>query len=236
MRTAIAILAALLPAVCVHSASASVSVTWLGHSEFLIKPSTGPVVVTDPFDARVGSYPLRHPTADVVTVSHEHFDHNAVGEVRGRFQVIRGVGSHVVHGVDLKGVATFHDQVSGRQRGPNTVFVFRLDGITFCHLGDLGHLLSPQQLKAIGPVDVLMIPVGGTFTIDAKMADEVVHQLKPKVVLPMHYKTRYTAASLPLAGLQPFIEGKSNVRTEKGDTITLTPASLPKTTTIIVLQ
>jgi L-ascorbate metabolism protein UlaG (beta-lactamase superfamily) len=214
----------------------SVSVTWLGHACFRIAPSSGPVVVTDPFNPGIGSYPVTRPKADVVTVSHEHGDHNAVEQVSGRFKVVRGSRTQTVAGVEFRGIASYHDAVQGQQRGPNTIFVFNLGGITFCHLGDLGHVLTPQQVQAIGHVDVLMIPVGGYYTIDAKTADRVVQQLSPRVVLPMHYKTKALSPSNPISGVEPFISGKKNVKHVKGDTLVLSSKNLPKETVIYVFD
>lgn len=214
----------------------SVRITWLGHACFRIAPSSGPVVVTDPFDPGIGSYPATRPKADVVTVSHEHGDHNAVNRVSGQFKVVRGGRTQTVAGVEFRGIASYHDSVQGQQRGTNTIFVFKLDDITFCHLGDLGHVLTPQQVQAIGRVDVLMIPVGGYYTIDAKTADRVVQQLSPRVVLPMHYKTKALSPSNPISGIEPFISGKKNVRHVKGDTLVLSSKYLPKETVIYVFD
>ncbi|MGQ9523280.1 MAG: MBL fold metallo-hydrolase [Armatimonadota bacterium] len=222
--------------ICVPSNGNTVQVTWLGHACFRLVPSSGPIVVTDPFPPNVGAYPQRKPKADVVTISHEHFDHNATDQVTGPFTVVRGSATREVKGVSFRGVATYHDTSRGSQRGPNTVFVFRLDAITFCHLGDLGHVLTPEQVRAIGPVDVLMIPVGGYYTIDGKTAQRVVQQLKPKVVFPMHYKTKLLSPSNPISGVASFLEGQPRVRRLKGDTISLTAGHLPSETTIYVFE
>jgi L-ascorbate metabolism protein UlaG (beta-lactamase superfamily) len=207
-------------------------VRWFGHASFLITSSSGLRLVLDPFDARVG-YPLPHPTADIVTVSHEHTDHNATGEVRGRFAVVRGVGPHEAAGVHFTGIGSSH----GEGRGPNTVFVFEIDGIRFCHLGDLGTPLSQSQLKEIGRVEVLMIPVGGYFTIDAAEATRIVSQLNPKVVLPMHYRTAATSPGLSmLAPVDAFLRGKPKVERLESNTLALTKEKLPKETTVYVLR
>jgi len=207
-------------------------VRWFGHASFLITSSAGVRIVLDPFGAGVG-YPLPHPTADIVTVSHEHFDHNATGEVRGQFVVVRGAGHHEAKSLHFRGIASSH----GDGRGPNTIFAFEVDGIRFCHLGDLGTPLTPAQAKEIGPVDVLMIPVGGHFTIDATQAATIVAQLKPKVVLPIHYRTEATSPNLSaLAPLDPFLRGKRNVVRLNTNTLSLSKDALPKETMVYVLR
>lgn len=176
-------------------------IEWLGHACFLITSGGGTRIVTDPFNEEVG-YPLPRVEADIVTVSHQHFDHNAVAVVGGRPRVVEGPGDHRPEGVSVRGVSTFHDQEEGRKRGTNTVFVITVDGLNVCHLGDLGHLLSPEQVRLIGPVDVLLVPVGGTYTIDAAEAAETVTALRPRVVIPMHYKTGYI--NFPITGVDEF--------------------------------
>ncbi len=179
----------------------AIKIEWLGHACFLILSAAGTRIVTDPFNEEVG-YPLPHVEADIVTVSHQHFDHNAVSVVRGRPRVVEGPGEYRMEEVSVRGVATFHDKEQGQKRGTNTVFVITVDGLTVCHLGDLGHLLSPEQSSLIGPVDVLLIPVGGTYTIDAREAIETVSALRPRVVIPMHYKTEYM--NFPITGVDEF--------------------------------
>ncbi|NPV63765.1 MAG: MBL fold metallo-hydrolase [Methanotrichaceae archaeon] len=162
---------------------------WLGHSCFHILPEDGPSVLTDPFDEAVG-YRLPQVEADIVTVSHNHHDHNNVAAVKGKPAVVRGPGQHSVLGVDFKGIETYHDEAHGKLRGSNTIFCFQLDKIRFCHLGDLGHSLSEKEVSAIGSVDMLFIPVGGVYTIDSDGAHEVENQLSPRITLPMHYHTK----------------------------------------------
>jgi len=215
----------------------AVKVTWLGHACFLFQSAEGKRVIIDPFDARTG-YPKIRAAADVVVVTHEHFDHNAVGEVSGRPAVLREPrGRKSAAGIEFLGVKTYHDTQQGRQRGENTVVVFEVDGVRFCHAGDLGEALSPDQVRRIGRVDVVMLPVGGFFTLDLADANRVVAQLKPKVAIPMHYRTRYTAPGLRmLAGVGGFLRGKKNVRMIKGSQVTVSSAGLPNTTAIWVLE
>lgn len=176
-------------------------ITWLGHACFLITGKDGLRLVTDPFNEQVG-YPVPRVEAEIVTVSHEHFDHNATQFVGGRPLILRGPGEHDAKGRHIVGIATFHDKKQGKERGPNTVFKITVDGVTVCHMGDLGHTLTEPQRQALGRVDVLLIPVGGTYTIDPLEASEVVRQVNPAVVIPMHYKTGHTA--FPIRPVEDF--------------------------------
>lgn len=164
-------------------------IKWLGHSCFKITSSDSIVIVTDPFDKSVG-YPLPEVEADIVTSSHSHFDHNYFKAVKGNFEIVNTVGVHDIKGIHIKGVNTFHDSEHGAKRGKNIVFVIEVDGIRVCHLGDLGHILTEEQIQEIGHVDILLIPVGGFYTIDDRQAVKVMEQLKPKIAIPMHYKTQ----------------------------------------------
>ena len=177
-------------------------IKWLGHSCFLITTDRGIRIVTDPFDETVG-YPVPAVEADIVTRSHDHFDHNHVEAVRGDFQLINGVGSFYVSDVHITGIKTYHDEVMGKKRGQNVVYVIEADDMRICHLGDLGHLLDDKTVDEIGPVDILLIPVGGTYTIDAETAVKVAAQLHPRLIIPMHYKT--PVIDFPITGVDLFL-------------------------------
>jgi len=209
-------------------------IIWHGHACFEIISEEGKKIVTDPFDESIG-YPRLDIAADVVLVSHEHYDHNNVAAVRGRPEVVRGAGEHVAKGMKFYGVKTYHDAAKGAQRGENTVFVFEVDGVTLCHLGDLGHVLEEEQLneirRAAASIDVLFVPVGGTFTIDAGDAEKVILQLSPKIVVPMHFKT--PPLKLPISGVEPFLKGKK-VRKEKK--LEVTKETLPAEMEVVVLD
>jgi L-ascorbate metabolism protein UlaG (beta-lactamase superfamily) len=212
-------------------------VKWLGHACFLLASDSGLRIITDPYTA--GAFGLEYAppaeTADIVTVSHDHADHNNVAAVKGNPQVVQGGGSHEAKGVRFKGVATAHDQSSGKERGANTVFCFALDGINVCHLGDLGHDLSDQAVADIGDVDVLLIPVGGNFTIDAPVANGVCKKLAPKVIIPMHFKNA-RCPSFPVAGVEDFTRGQPQAKTIDGCEIELKKGQLPTATETIVLK
>lgn len=221
--------------------------TWLGHPTFILKTSTGLIALLDPMGAGVG-YPLTPVSGvDLVTVSHEHFDHNNVGLATGSPLVLRGlVGNdwakidQTVKGVRVRTVPSYHDDTQGTQRGKNAIFVFEMEGLKIAHLGDLGHKLSDDQIKAIGAVDLVMLPVGGFFTIDGRGAAEIVGQLNPKVIVPMHYKTPALSASLArvLAEVGGFTAaiGTSAKVTQAGHTITLTAGKLPAERTVMVMN
>ena len=212
-------------------------IKWLGHASFLITSDDGVRIVTDPY--KPGAFGLGYGSikdeADIVTVSHEHDDHNYADGVPGNPQVVRGAGMHTVNGIEFTGVACYHDESGGKERGTNNIFCFTVNDIKVCHLGDLGHVLDNDQVAAIGPVDVLLIPVGGSFTIDAKGADKVISQVKPKVVIPMHFQT-HRCPDFPVCNAEPFLEVKSNVKRISGPEVEFEGSGLPAQTEIIVLE
>lgn len=177
-------------------------IRYFGHSCFKITLDSGIRIVTDPFDQTVG-YPLPDTEADIVTSSHSHFDHNYFKAVRGDFKIVNTPGQHDIDGVHIKGISTFHDDEHGAKRGKNIVFVINADSIKVCHAGDLGHILTDDMLKEIGDIDVLMIPVGGYYTIDDRQAVKVIEQLKPKLTIAMHYRT--SNVNLPIETVDNFL-------------------------------
>lgn len=164
-------------------------IEYLGHSCFKLTESTGTSIVCDPYSDEIG-YAMRKVSADAVTVSHGHYDHNAVQNVDGAPILIDGGQNNGLAGVEINSIKSFHDTLRGKKRGENTIFKFRMDGIDVCHLGDLGEKCSSDLIETLLPVDVLLIPVGGTYTIDAEMAKEYVDRIMPDIVIPMHYRTR----------------------------------------------
>ena len=171
-------------------------ITWLGHSCFRIKGKDA-IVITDPCHPSLG-YTLGKLHADIVTLSHFHPGHSYSEAITSEFKEIRGPGEYELKGIFITGIATFHDSEQGDKLGRNTVYVLEMDGITLCHMGDLGHLPASQLMEAIGDVDVLFLPVGGVSTIAGSTAAEIVRRLSPKIVIPMHYKT-----SAEVRDLQP---------------------------------
>ncbi len=208
-------------------------VKWLGHGSFMITSEAGKRIITDPYgpDEHL-SYGEIKESADIVTVSHEHTDHNNVSAVKGNPEALRGTAE--AKGIKFKGIPTYHDGVKGQQRGKNTVFCFEVDGVRVCHLGDLGHLLDDRQIAELGSVDILLVPVGGFYTIDAKVATQICDRLHPKVIIPMHFGN--DKCIFPIAGVDEFLQGKEDVSRLDASEIEFKQAELPATTQIIVLK
>ena len=178
-------------------------ITCIGHAKFLIELENGMRIVTDPYDATCG-YPVTGTCADVVLVSHGHHDHNAVETISGVQRVIDAAGSYDLgEGVTVLAVEADHDDAGGSKRGKNLLFRIEAEGLRVMHMGDLGHVPTQEQLATLGSADVLMIPVGGFFTIDAPTAVRVAELLKARIVLPMHYKTSANA-DWPIAGVEAY--------------------------------
>ena len=209
-------------------------IKWLGHASFLITSDSGTKIITDPYTTtKTFKYGEINEATDIVTVSHEHGDHNNVAAVKGNPKIVRE--SQEVKWIKFKGVASYHDTSQGSQRGKNTVFCFEVDGIRVCHLGDLGHPIGDKEVAEIGKVDILLIPVGGFYTIDAKVASEVCQQLSPKVIIPMHYKTA-RIPEFPIVGVDDFLQGKIGVSQLNTSEVEFSRDKLPAATQIIVLH
>jgi len=263
MKSLIAIIAALIVTVTstaevAMSAEANpVTLEWYGHSCFLLTLKNGAKILLDPYDTTRLPYSLPKESVDLIFSTHDHFDHNAVKAVPSKF-ILRADGRQpkffgntagtktLPDGfleVDLKGakltcstMPSFHDERKGGQRGANGVIRFTVEGLTFVHLGDLGDTLNPDQIAKLRPVDVLMIPVGGFYTIDAAQARKVVQELSPKVVIPMHYKTNILGEGFPISAVDPFLEGYQNINRSPDSTLKLQAGSLPDRLTVEVLK
>jgi L-ascorbate metabolism protein UlaG (beta-lactamase superfamily) len=165
------------------------TITWLGHACFKIQDKNV-TIITDPYDPSIG-LKLPRLAADIVTVSHDHYDHNNIGAIRGvngEPFVIKNPGEYELKGVFIYGLPSWHDKSEGKERGTNTIYRIEMEDISLVHLGDLGHILNEDQIKILEGVDILCIPVGGVYTINAKEAAEVISQIEPRIVIPMHYK------------------------------------------------
>lgn len=215
---------------------------WLGHSSVLLATATGTKVLMDPIPKGYGYDGPSLDGVDAITITHEHGDHVNVGLASGSPTVLRGLSAgdwvkidQKVKDVSIRSVATAHDEDQGTKRGKNAVFVFEADGLRIAHLGDLGHVLSPEQVSAIKPVDILLIPVGGFYTIDAGQATQVVAQLGPRVVIPIHYKTSHLRPDWPGVGVEAFLSGK-NVQRAGGADYSVTKETLPKDPTVVLLS
>jgi L-ascorbate metabolism protein UlaG (beta-lactamase superfamily) len=213
-------------------------IKWLGHSAFLLTASDGTAVITDPyvpgsFSGQVKYGPIREP-AHAVTVSHHHQDHDGVSGLPGQPVALDRTGAFKTGSISITGFETFHDSSKGSQRGRNTVYVFEADGLRVCHCGDLGHVLTAEQAAAIGRVDVLLLPVGGTFTVDAAAAQQVAEQLAARITVPMHYKTE--KLGFGIAGVDDFARGKANVKRVGSPEVELSADTLPPAPEIWVLE
>lgn len=196
--------------------AASIKIKWFGQASFLVTTSDSTTILIDPADFK-GYHIPKGTTADIVTVSHEHMDHNAVGAVSGSPIVLRGTDSNcrkvnaidtTIKNIRMYTVSSFHDP---GHHGFNAVFVYEFDGLRMAHMGDIGTILTDEQIAAIGEVDILMVPVGGKFTITGAEADTIVNQLNVKrLVFPMHFKTE-AFDILPYTA-EPFLKGKENIR------------------------
>ena len=200
-------------------------ITWYGQSCFKIQ-SGETVVFTDPFDKSIGLTPPRG-LAHIITVSHRHFDHANIESLSGEPLVIDGPGEYETKGVSVKGVFSFHDNKEGKERGENTIFIIEVEGIKICHLGDLGQKkLTDEQLEQIDEADILMIPVGGDATIDGEEAAEIINQIEPRIVIPMHYKI--PGLEMKLAGVDDFLKEMGVAKKETVDKLTLKKKDLPQ--------
>lgn len=162
-------------------------IEYLGHSCFKLTESTGTSIICDPYDSSIG-YEMPSVSADAVTISHHHYDHDNLKALVGKPEIIEGECCRELSGVEINAIKSFHDGQRGKLRGENLIFKFRMDGIDVCHLGDLGEACSSALIDLILPVNVLLIPVGGNYTIDAEMAKEYVDRIMPDIVIPMHYR------------------------------------------------
>jgi len=208
-------------------------IKWLGHASFMITSDAGTKIITDPYLTTDNlNYGEIKESADIVTVSHEHGDHNNVAAVRGNPEVVRGTAE--IKGIGFKGIPCYHDDAGGELRGKNTIICFEMDRIRICHLGDLGHELSDKQVAELGKIDILLIPVGGYYTIDASVASQVCNKLAPRVIIPMHYKTN--KCNYPITGVDDFLQGKTDVNRLDTSEVEFKQGELPATTQIRVLK
>ena len=249
MIRCLVLLASVAIVAATQSSPATATFTYLGQSMFVMSTSSGLKVLIDPVA------PMMFKNApvdgvDVVTISHEHPDHNYVQLATGNPTVVRGLTGgdlakidQTVKGVRIRTVGSFHDPQQGAQRGRNAIFIFELPGLKVVHLGDLGHTLDAQQIAAIGPVDVLLVPVSGGPTMDPKTAVEVMGQLSAKVVIPMHYGMGAPAGGgggrgFSLGTVDEFLKAldASTKVVQEGHTLTLTAGKLPAGRTVMVMK
>ena len=200
-------------------------IRWHGHACFEIKNDIS--IVTDPHDGRSIGIHSPSTTGDIILVSHDHYDHNSVKSVEKEgSKIITDPRKRTINNIEIKGIESYHDECYGEKRGNNIIYKFKIGDINFCHLGDLGHVLNQDSIDKIGNVDILFIPIGGTFTLDAEQAWEVIKKVKPKIAIPMHYKIG--GLSLPIAGLDPFLEESPYKILKVGNEIDIEMDDLPE--------
>ena len=212
------------------------NITWYGQSCFKIQ-NKDITLITDPFDKSVG---LRPPcgSADIVTISHDHFDHNNYGALKNDPFVIDSAGEFEIKKVVIKGIDSYHDNKEGKERGCNIIYTIEIDDVKICHLGDLGQsVLINGQLEKIGQVDILFIPVGGVFTIDWKIASAIISQIEPRVIIPMHYKIPGLKGDLlKLDGVDKFCKDRGVSPKDAVDKFSVKKKDLPQDESKIIVM
>jgi len=212
------------------------TIRYLGHASFLIKAKEGTIVI-DPFDPDKVGFKFPKVAAEIVLSTHDHADHNNVEAVGGDPFVIRGPGEYEVSGVKIWAYPTFHDKKQGAERGKNTVYLLEAEGLTICHLGDLGHLLDERTAEEIGSPDILLIPTGGVYTIDHEEAAKVAAQLEPRIIIPMHFKAPGMKESYKdLSEVSAFLEEMGVTGVETQDKLKVSKTSLPEEPEVVVLK
>jgi len=200
-------------------------IRWHGHACFEITNDL--TLVTDPHDGKSIGIPAPTVSGDIILVSHDHYDHNSVKSVeKESSKVVTDGRKRNISNIEIFGVDSFHDEAKGAKRGNNLMYKFKIDDIKFCHLGDLGHDLEDDVVKEIGDVDILFVPIGGTFTVDDKQAWNVINKIRPRIVVPMHYKIG--GLSLPIAGIDPFLDQSKHKVIHVGNEIDIEKDDLPK--------
>lgn len=214
------------------------NISWLGHSMFKIGEKIDGkevVVVTDPYDKEIGLFPPK-VKADVVTISHGHHDHNYTEKISGNldddYMIFDHAGEYETRKVFITGIESIHDDKSGKERGLNTIFRFEIEGMVVVHLGDLGDKLTEEQVASIGDVDILLIPVGGKYTIDGEQAAQVVRQIEPRIVIPMHYQI--SGLKIDIADESRFIKEMGG-KVEKMAKLKIMQKDLPEDDTKVII-
>jgi L-ascorbate metabolism protein UlaG (beta-lactamase superfamily) len=212
-------------------------IKWYGHAAFKITTGGGIRVIIDPYQSGAFggalSYGKITEEADIVLTSHNHDDHNYTEDIKGRFKHFNREGVYNEKGIAIEAFPCHHDASEGEERGNNLIFTIEADGLRVAHMGDLGHILTRDARERIGKVDVMLLPVGGFYTINADEAGIVMNDVKPKVTVPMHYKT--AKCEFPITGVEDFIAGKKGIKMVKAFEIELKRANLPREPEIIVM-
>lgn len=213
-------------------------IKWYGHAAFLLKTAKGVRIIIDPYQSGAFggalSYGKITDEADIVLSSHDHDDHNYTKDIKGKFLLIDKKGEYEEKGIKIRAIPTFHDPSKGSERGNNLIFTIGADDLTVVHAGDLGHALDGGTIKAIGEIDILLLPVGGFYTIDADEATRVCKELKPRVTIPMHYKT--DKCDFPIANVEEFTRGKKGVKMPGEAEVEFSRETLPAGEEIVVMR
>ena len=206
-------------------------ISWLGHSCFQLR-GKNVTLITDPFSPQLG-HSLGKISAPIVTISHNHPGHNFAGGVDGDPRIVRGPGEYEISDVLITGVASYHDNKHGQELGRNTIYIIHMDDLIICHLGDLGHILQEEQLEEVADADMLLVPIGGQHTINAAQAAEVISQVEPRIVIPMHYSPPIDDAPNPL---DKFCREMGIEAINPQPKLSITRSALPAETQVVILS
>ena len=206
-------------------------ISWLGHSCFQLRGKNA-TMITDPFSPQLG-LSLGKISAPIVTISHDHSGHNFAAGVGGNPRVVHGPGEYEISDVLITGVASYHDTKRGQERGRNTIYVIHMDDLIICHLGDLGHILQEEQLEEVADADILLIPIGGQNTINAAQAAEVISQVEPRIIIPMHYQP--STGDMP-DPLDKFCREMGIETLNTQPKLVITRSTLPAETQVVILS
>lgn len=211
-------------------------ITFLGHASFRLRGKSASLV-TDPYDSEMVGFKYPRTEADIVTISHDHADHNKPQQVKGVNKIVSGPGEYEIKGVSIIGMPSFHDNKKGALRGKNTIYVIEMDNLRVAHLGDLGHTLKDDFFSSLGDIDILMIPIGGEYTIGTTDAVQVAHSIEPEIILPMHYQMKGLKKDTfaKLSGVDSFLKEMGFV-VERGPKLTVKKEGLIGEQKIVVLE
>jgi len=211
-------------------------IDWLGHSCFKVTLKSGTVILFDPFDSTIG-YVQQEVEADIVVISHDHRDHNDLSHVKGDFEVVQTAGVHEFEELTLTGIKTWHDHNDGAERGDNLAFLLNVNGLRLCHMGDVGSVPSKEVLEQLKGIEVLLVPVGGNYTVDACEALVIIDAISPNIIIPMHFKT--PQCNLKIAPLYDFLEqarGVYDISHPGKAYLMIDRATLKKRTRVVVME
>jgi L-ascorbate metabolism protein UlaG (beta-lactamase superfamily) len=213
-------------------------IKWYGPAAFKVTTDEGVRVIIDPYEPGAFggalSYGKIAEEADIVLTSHDHDDHNYTKDLKGSYKHFNREGVYNVGGLTIEAIPCYHDPAKGKERGNNLIFVIDDSGLRIAHMGDIGHVIAQDTVKKMGRVDVLLLPTGGFYTIDSSEAGKIMHDINPKITVPMHYKT--PKCEFPIAGVDAFTEGRKGVKLANTHEIDVKKDSLPKEPEIVVMQ